>query len=106
MRISDWSSDVCSSDLLVRELEHPARAALNWIDEYADLMGTGYIWYRRRNEKTGLENQCWKDSWDSTSYRDGKLPGFPRANAELRSEERRGGRECVSEWTSRWSPNH
>ena len=68
---------------LVRELEHQARAALNWIDEYADLMGTGYIWYRRRNEKTGLENQCWKDSWDSISYRDGKLPGFPRATCEL-----------------------
>ncbi len=68
---------------LVRELEHQARAALRWIDEYADLMGTGYIWYQRRNEKTGLENQCWKDSWDSISYRDGRLPGFPRATCEL-----------------------
>ena len=53
---------------LVRDLEHQARAALNWIDEYADLMGNGYVWYQRRNEKTGLENQCWKDSWDSISY--------------------------------------
>ncbi|MGH3135052.1 MAG: amylo-alpha-1,6-glucosidase, partial [Gaiellaceae bacterium] len=68
---------------LVRDLEHEARAALNWIDEYADIQGTGYIWYRRRNEATGLENQCWKDSWDSISYRDGKLPGFPRATCEL-----------------------
>ena len=67
----------------VRELEHEARAALNWIDEYADLLGTGYVWYQRRNEKTGLENQCWKDSWDSISYRDGRLPGFPRATCEL-----------------------
>jgi glycogen debranching enzyme len=68
---------------LVRDLEHEARAALNWIDEYADLLGTGYIWYQRRNEKTGLENQCWKDSWDSISYRNGRLPGFPRATCEL-----------------------
>jgi glycogen debranching enzyme len=68
---------------LVRELEHVARAALAWIDEYADLQGTGYVWYRRRNEETGLENQCWKDSWDSISYRDGRLPGFPRATCEL-----------------------
>jgi glycogen debranching enzyme len=68
---------------LVRELEYEARAALNWIDEYADLLGNGYVWYRRRNEKTGLENQCWKDSWDSISYRDGRLPGFPRATCEL-----------------------
>ena len=68
---------------LVRDLEYEARAALNWIDEYANLRGDGYIWYRRRNEKTGLENQCWKDSWDSISYRDGRLPGFPRATCEL-----------------------
>ncbi len=68
---------------LVRELEVEARAALNWIDEYADLRGDGYVWYQRRNEKTGLENQCWKDSWDSISYRDGRLPGFPRATCEL-----------------------
>ena len=68
---------------LVRDLEYEARAALNWIDEYANLMGNGYISYQRRNEKTGLENQCWKDSWDSISYRDGRLAGFPRATCEL-----------------------
>jgi glycogen debranching enzyme len=74
-----WTGDRA----LVRELEYEARAALAWIDDYADLLGTGYIWYQRRNEKTGLENQCWKDSWDSISYRDGRLPGFPRATCEL-----------------------
>src|SRR4051794_19957190 len=68
---------------LVRDLEFEARAALAWIDDYADLQGNGYISYRRRNEETGLENQCWKDSWDSISYRDGRLPGFPRATCEL-----------------------
>jgi glycogen debranching enzyme len=68
---------------LVRSLEREARAALNWIDEYADLLGNGYVWYERRNEKTGLENQCWKDSWDSISFSDGRLPGFPRATCEL-----------------------
>jgi glycogen debranching enzyme len=74
-----WTGDT----KLARELESQARAALNWIDEYADLKGNGYIWYKRRNEKTGLENQCWKDSWDSISYREGGLPGFPRATCEL-----------------------
>jgi len=68
---------------LVRDLEHEARAALHWIDEYADLMGNGYVSYQRRNEETGLENQCWKDSWDSIAYHDGRLPGFPRATCEL-----------------------
>ena len=74
-----WTGDT----KLVRELEYEARAALNWIDEYANLQGNGYIAYQRRNEDTGLENQCWKDSWDSISYRDGTLPGFPRATCEL-----------------------
>ena len=73
-----WTGDT----KLVRDLEVEARAALAWIDDYADLMGNGYIWYQRRNEQTGLENQCWKDSPDSISYRDGRLPGFPRATAE------------------------
>jgi glycogen debranching enzyme len=74
-----WTGD----SKLVRDLEHEARAALRWIDEYADLQGNGYVSYKRRNEDTGLENQCWKDSWDSISYRDGRLPGFPRATCEL-----------------------
>jgi glycogen debranching enzyme len=87
---------------LVRELEHEARAALNWLDEYADLMGNGYVSYQRRNEKTGLENQCWKDSWDSISYRDGRLPGFPRATCELQGytydAKRRGARLAREIW--------
>ena len=74
-----WTGDT----KLVQPLEQQARAALAWIDDYADLQGNGYIAYQRRNEQTGLENQCWKDSWDSISYRDGRLPGFPRATCEL-----------------------
>ena len=74
-----WTGDTT----LVRDHEYEARAALRWIDEYADLQGNGYISYKRRNEETGLENQCWKDSWDSISYHDGRLPGFPRATCEL-----------------------
>jgi glycogen debranching enzyme len=74
-----WTGDLD----LVREFEYEARAALNWIDEYANLQGNGYVSYRRRNEETGLENQCWKDSWDSIAYHDGQLPGFPRATCEL-----------------------
>ena len=74
-----WTGDT----KMVKALEYEARAALEWIDQYADLAGNGYISYQRRNEHTGLENQCWKDSWDSISYHDGRLPGFPRATCEL-----------------------
>jgi glycogen debranching enzyme len=93
-----WTGDT----KLVREMEPEARAALRWIDEYADLMGNGYISYQRRNEQTGLENQCWKDSWDSISYRDGRLPGFPRATCELQGyaydAKTRGARLAREVW--------
>ena len=74
-----WTGDLD----LVRELEPEARAAIAWLDKYADLMGNGYVSYKRRNERSGLENQSWKDSWNSISYADGRLPGFPRATCEL-----------------------
>jgi glycogen debranching enzyme len=93
-----WTGD----SKLVRKLEQAARAALSWIDEYADLQGNGYVSYQRRNDKTGLENQCWKDSWDSISYRNGDLPGFPRATCELQGyaydAKMRGARLARQVW--------
>ncbi|MEV6691838.1 glycogen debranching N-terminal domain-containing protein [Micromonospora sp. NPDC051196] len=74
-----WTGD----SQLVKQLEYPVRAALTWIDTYGDLLGTGYLWYRTRNSRNGLENQCWKDSWDAICYSDGQLPGFPRATCEM-----------------------
>ncbi|GAB3814375.1 hypothetical protein GCM10027605_59710 [Micromonospora zhanjiangensis] len=91
-----WTGDVA----LVRELEYEARAALTWIDEHADLVGNGYIWYEPRNRKTGLANQCWKDSWDAISYSDGELPGFPGPPANCRVT--RTTRRCVPRgWPAR-----
>ncbi|SCG53945.1 amylo-alpha-1,6-glucosidase [Micromonospora inositola] len=74
-----WTGDAD----LVRRLEAQTRAALDWIDTYGDLLGTGYVWYMTRNPETGLPNQCWKDSPDSISYSDGRLPEFPLATCEL-----------------------
>lgn len=74
-----WSGDAET----VRQLEPQARAALNWIDTYGNLAGDGYIRYRRRNMETGLDNQCWKDSWDGISFADGRLPDPCRATCEL-----------------------
>ena len=69
-----WTGDVS----LVRTLEPNARAALNWMDHFGDRDGDGYIEYERKT-KLGLENQCWKDSWNSILFHDGTLAPTPRA---------------------------
>lgn len=67
----------------VRALEPAARAALAWIDAYGDRDGDGFIEYQRGNDETGLDNQCWKDSWNSISFHDGTVAPLPRATCEL-----------------------
>ncbi|MEU4371465.1 amylo-alpha-1,6-glucosidase [Micromonospora chersina] len=74
-----WTGDVD----LVREFEDEARAALRWIDEYGDLLGDGYVRYLRRNERSGVANQGWKDSPESICFADGRLPDPPLATCEL-----------------------
>ena len=74
-----WSAD---RDL-VRELEPNARAALEWIDRYGDLDGDGYVEYETRNPRNGLANQCWKDSWNSILFADGRLAQGPIATCEI-----------------------
>jgi hypothetical protein len=67
---------------LVRDLEPAARAALAFLDEHGDLDGDGYVAYERAQE-TGLENQCWKDSWDSMRFADGTIAKGPIAACEI-----------------------
>ena len=74
-----WTGDAD----LVRRLEYEARACLTWIDEGANLMGNGYVSYQPRDAGTAQGNQCWKNSPEAICYQDGRLPGFPRATAEL-----------------------
>src|SRR3546814_21201416 len=100
MRISDWSSDVCSSDLLVgncdefifyEDLTRDAKkgTALKGLPEkkaeaFAQL--TDAVQALQRENKAVL--------WGSM------------VKQTMRSEERRGGTECVSTCRSRWSPYH
>jgi glycogen debranching enzyme len=67
----------------VQALEGAARAALLWIEQYGDLVGDGFIEYRSRNPNTGLKIQCWKDSWNSIIYPDGRLAPLPHATCEI-----------------------
>src|SRR3546814_12834455 len=100
MRISDWSSDVCSSDL-------------------AKAPGAGEIRVRAIHSMVspGSEMNVYRGEGNLPSVplptMAGTLP-FPikfgyqvvgRVEA-ARSEERRVGKECVSTCRSRWSPYH
>src|SRR3546814_1038674 len=76
MRISDWSSDVCSSDLAC--LSAPGR-------------GEGDLRRRRRSRGRSFLRRA-----DRAEH----------ADQRGRSEERRVGKECVSTCRSRWSPYH
>src|SRR3546814_8063209 len=88
MRISDWSSDVCSSDLLGRR-NTKARA--------------------RQSARRRLLIQRPERRTEALSFRLGgpvmQLEGSCRCGAvgfSVRSEERRVGKECVSTCRSRW----
>ncbi|MFG1833651.1 amylo-alpha-1,6-glucosidase [Micromonospora chersina] len=93
-----WTGDVD----LVREFEDEARAALRWIDEYGDLLGDGYVRYLRRNERSGVANQGWKDSPEGICFADGRLPDPPLATCELQGyaydAKMRGARMAREFW--------
>jgi glycogen debranching enzyme len=73
-----WTDDAA----LVHDLKAPALAALEWIDKYGDSDGDGFVEYERRTDD-GLENQSWKDSWDSQRFHDGALAQPPIAPCEV-----------------------
>jgi len=73
-----WTDDAA----LVRHFKEPAMRALAWIDKYGDLDGDGFVEYQKRSE-TGLDNQSWKDSWDSQRFSEGTLAQSPIAPVEV-----------------------
>src|SRR3546814_8595011 len=90
MRISDWSSDVCSSDL-------PSR----FLGAEASVEGLGLVYL-----------EAMANGLPVVAGRSGGVPDIVHhdENGLLvdpgRSAERRVGKECVSTCRSRWSPDH
>ena len=82
-------------DALIRRHRETAARALEWIDRYGDRNGDGFVDYERRNTKTGLVNQCWKDSWNSIVFPDGSLPPLPRATCEIQGYVFDAKRRCA-----------
>src|SRR3546814_8735987 len=82
MRISDWSSDVCSSDLFtLDQLARLSPMLVVWL---------AWFWWNRKATARAIY------SVDSQLKR----------KKHYRSEERSVGKECVSTCRSRWSPYH
>jgi glycogen debranching enzyme len=59
-------------------------AALDWIDQYGDRDGDGFVEYARHSD-SGLVQQGWKDSGDSIFHSDGRLAQAPIALCEVQS---------------------
>jgi glycogen debranching enzyme len=59
-----------------------ADRALDWIIEYGDADGDGFVEYRRQTDR-GLINQGWKDSFDGINHADGHLAAAPIALCEV-----------------------
>src|SRR3546814_3887528 len=90
LRISDWSSDVCSSDLKFRGDVRLFDAGLAEISRRTGWMGLGVVPWLAAARRLPAEDAVALDD-----------PG-----CASRSEERRVGKECVSTCRSRWSPYH
>src|SRR3546814_8967357 len=97
MRISDWSSDVCSSDLL--------EVALAGLD--VDDLQPGRL-HRRQQQRQPRPALGEGDVEPAVGgEREAEVGERRRHHGQaLRSEERRVGKECVSTCRSRWSPDN
>src|SRR3546814_13484995 len=108
MRISDWSSDVCSSDLAVMRgggVDREIRVIL----DPARLQGYGIAAAQVNMQLRQLNaNQAGGRAEVAGAEQSMRVLGNAQSAYALgqRSEERRVGKECVSPCRSRWSPYH
>src|SRR3546814_2911186 len=95
LRISEWSSDVCSSDLTA------AAAAI------ANLAGAMKELFQHAATTEGVTVRVAVNFLPEQSHPEaGKWFWVYHVRIENSSEERRGGQESVSKCRSRWSPYH
>src|SRR3546814_11504997 len=114
MRISDWSSDVCSSDLLDQEPNSLSRLSLNGLLSMALFIGSVMLGMKRvgpahvarlpltkRRELMKAAAVAINDDWPKGLH---EVFGLFISSEPLdRSEERRVGKECDSTCRSRGS---
>src|SRR3546814_12750787 len=113
MRISDWSSDVCYSDLIGAFLATDEDAGAHERCEQEDLMGALRQCVGRLSEREQMVLQLYFFeelnlheiglTLDVSAARICQIKREAMIKVD-RSEERRVGKECVSTCRSRWSP--
>src|SRR3546814_18261015 len=101
MRISDWSSDVCSSDLLGRP-QQPAEHRVAVEPGHAMPDDACFTIDQRRDD--GIADDAEIETLGGL-FRRGRHAAEP-AKPASRTEERRDGKEWVSTCRSRWAPDH
>src|SRR3546814_15521917 len=106
MRISDWSSDVCSSDLGNDEcgLVDDPHTGNGRCDKCVAVAGAKRP--RDRHLDIAVASKTPRTGSDSVGQGVAKAAMIAEIDYRLRSEERRVGKECVSTCRSRWSPYH
>src|SRR3546814_5773192 len=91
MRISDWSSDVCSSDLRAHQMHGHHRVKIFQL--------------HLRKAFVAQDASIGDEDVDAAPFVHRLFDEMGHARI-IRSEERRVGKECVSTCRSRWSPDH
>src|SRR3546814_18756757 len=106
MRISDWSSDVCSSDLALAR--HAERSSLFSVALKQQHLESDHGQQRRdhaADQPLGCARTCQRTDDDAGNRADQQRTEHRKIDCtEQRSEERRVGKEYVSTCRSRWSP--
>src|SRR3546814_15848837 len=104
MRISDWSSDVCSSDLLIAVNSNPVDAV--WPDRPAPSKAKLIVHPESYAGRSSTDKRREIADWLISTKADAVvLSALDSIAWTLRSAERRVGKECVSTGRSGWSPD-
>src|SRR3546814_15895029 len=109
MRISDWSSDVCSSDLAVHRNEPLRRGAEDDLSLRPPRMRIAVREIVGRREHRPRRAQIRTDravGAHELLVDDAALPAEPRTIRAIRSAQRRVGQTVVRPFMSRWAPLH
>src|SRR3546814_16708832 len=100
MRISDWSSDVCSSDLTLSLAAMEELLKPDALEKFANITKSFKAFQKLQNAR--LESLSGGEEFPSASEK--KYHKLREdLTAQVRSEERRIGKECVRTCRSRWS---